>query len=220
MFNLYRLISFITLPIILINIFWRILKNKEDGKRYKERFGISSVKRPKNNIIWMHAASVGEFKSCNIIIQTYYKKNSILVTTTTKSAADYAARHYSNKIIHQYAPFDFHLWVERFVKYWKPQMVLWIESDLWPNTMYIIKKNNIESLFINARISPKSFIRWKKFPQYYNNLLKTFSSVYAQSKEDQKRLQFFSTNKIKHIGNLKLAKISKNKKIFPSKLYL
>ena len=206
MFKLYRLISFLAIPLILINICWRISQKKEDKLRYKERFGKSSIQIPQNKIIWIHAASIGEFKSSHIIIETYYKKYSILVTTTTKSAAEYASKYYSGKIIHQYAPFDVDIWVKRFIKYWKPQLVLWIESDLWPNTLSIINKNKIQSILINARISPQSFNRWKRISNNYNELLKTFFKVFAQSREDLKRLQSLSDKKIEYIGNLKLAK--------------
>ena len=167
MFKLYRFLSFIAIPLIFFNICWRIIQKKEDKQRYKERFGKSSIQIPQNKIIWIHAASVGEFKSSHIIIETYYKKYSILVTTTTKSAAEYASKYYAGKIIHQYAPFDVDIWVKRFIKYWKPQLVLWIESDLWPNTLSIIKKNKIQSILINARISPLSFNRWKKIGKNY-----------------------------------------------------
>ena len=215
MFKLYRFISFLAIPLILINICWRISQKKEDKQRYKERFGKSSIQIPQNKIIWIHAASIGEFKSSHIIIETYYKKYSILVTTTTKSAAEYASKYYDGKIIHQYAPFDVDIWVKRFIKYWKPQLVLWIESDLWPNTLSIIKKNKIQSILINARISPQSFNRWKRISNNYNELLKTFFKVFAQSREDLKRLQSLSDKKIEFIGNLKLANTADTKN-FPA----
>ena len=72
MLKLYRLISIILIPIIFINIYFRILNNKEDKKRFEERFGKASVKKPtKKKLIWIHAASVGEFKSSKMIIETY-----------------------------------------------------------------------------------------------------------------------------------------------------
>ena len=103
------------------------------------------------------------------------------------------------------------IFVKKFIKYWKPQLVLWIESDLWPNTLSAIKKNKIQSLFINARISPKSFNRWKRIANNYNELLKTFSNVFAQSREDLKRLQSLTDKKIEFIGNLKLSNVADTK---------
>ena len=153
----YRLLGFLLIPIIKLNIYLRILKYKEDKSRYYERYGISKIKRPNGKLIWIHASSVGEFKSASTIINKLYKKSTILITTTTLTASNYAINNFGNKIIHQYAPFDIRVWVNRFLNQWKPSLVLWIESDLWPTTLTLIKEKSIKSFLINSRISPKSF---------------------------------------------------------------
>ena len=209
MYKIYNILSFVFIPAIYLNIYWRIIKNKEDKIRYKERFGLTSYQRPNKKVIWIHAASVGEFKSCKTLIDAYHSKYCILVTTTTKTAAEYAIKKFSTQIIHQYAPFDVTIWINRFINFWKPELVLWIESDLWPNTLLTIKKKRIKSLFINARISPASFKRWKKTPGNYNNLLSTFSNIFAQSKQDLNRLSKLTNRKIEFIGNMKLSNINK-----------
>ena len=206
MFNFYRFFSILFIPIVYLNIFLRLINNKEDKKRYKERFGLTNKNKPEKNIIWIHAASVGEFKSSRMIIDSYYKNYSILVTTTTKSAAEYANNFYSDKIIHQYAPFDVEIWIKRFLNFWQPKLVIWIESDFWPIILNAIKQNNIKCILINARISPTSFKRWKLFRKNYNNILSTFDRIFVQSKEDLKRFKYLSDKKIEFIGNLKLAK--------------
>ena len=209
MYKIYNILSFVFIPAIYLNIYWRIIKNKEDKIRYQERFGITSYQRPNKKVIWIHAASVGEFKSCKTLIDAYHSKYCILVTTTTKTAAEYAIKKFSTQIIHQYAPFDVTIWINRFINFWKPELVLWIESDLWPNTLLTIKKKRIKSLFINARISPASFKRWKKTPSNYNNLLSAFSNIFAQSKQDLNRLSKLTNRKIEFIGNMKLSNINK-----------
>ena len=103
-------------------------------------------------------------------------------------------------------------WINKFIHYWKPELILWIESDLWPNTLSIIKKNKINCLLLNARISPQSYARWKLIKNYYDELLQTFSIIFAQSINDQKRLQKLSNKKIQYIGNLKLSNIKQNQK--------
>ena len=143
MLKLYRLLSYIAIPLILINICLRIIQKKEDKLRYKERFGKSSIQIPQNKIIWIHAASIGEFKSADVLINNLHKKYILLVTTTTVSAAEYAMKHYKDKIIHQFAPLDVDLWIKRFLQYWSPSLVIWIESDIWPITMYVLKKFKI-----------------------------------------------------------------------------
>ena len=72
MYKIYNILSFIFIPIIYLNIFLRIIQNKEDKIRYQERFGKTKIKRPNKKIIWIHAASIGEFKSCKTLIETYY----------------------------------------------------------------------------------------------------------------------------------------------------
>ena len=69
MLNLYKFISYILIPIILINLYIRLINNKEDSKRYKERIGKTNFNlKLSKKIIWIHAASVGEFKSSDLII--------------------------------------------------------------------------------------------------------------------------------------------------------
>ena len=95
----YQFLGFLLIPIIKINIQIRLLKGKEDKIRYLERYGISKINRPQGKVIWIHAASIGEFKSSSILINKLHSNFNILVTTTTLSAANYAIENYGNKII-------------------------------------------------------------------------------------------------------------------------
>ena len=210
MISIYKIISIILIPLIKLNIFFRIQNNKEISSRYKERFGLSGRVPQKNKkILWIHASSLGEFKTADYLIQKYQSKFEILITTTTISAAKYANDHYGNKIIHQFAPLDISTWVKRFLNFWKPSLIIWIESDLWPITLTLIKKNNIPAILINLRLSPKSFRKWCIFPSTYNILMNCFSDVFAQSKIDQSRVQSLTTKKIRFIGNFKFTNIDK-----------
>ena len=207
MHKLYKIISFLLIPIIKINTFMRILKKKEDKNRYKERFGLTNLKRPlEKELIWIHASSIGEFKSSDFIINNFYNNYYILITTTTTTAADYAIKNYGDKIIHQYAPYDITLWVNKFLDFWQPKFVVWIESDLWPNTIVKLRERGITSVFLNARISPKSFNKWKYFSSYYKFITKTFFAIYAQSQNDLKRIKRLTNNEVGYLGNLKLTK--------------
>ena len=209
MFVVYQLLGFLLIPIIKINIYLRVLKQKEDKNRYDERYGISKIKRPDGKLIWIHASSVGEFKSVSTIIDRLHKNFTILVTTTTLTASNYSINHFGSKIIHQYAPFDIQIWVNRFLYKWKPSFVLWVESDLWPITLTTIKKKSIKSFLINSRISPNSFNKWKYARGFFINITNTFDEIFAQSQLDKKRLEFLTKRKINFIGNLKFSLIEK-----------
>ena len=206
----YQFLGFILIPIIKINLYIRLLKKKEDKARYLERYGIPTINRPQGKIIWIHAASIGEFKSSSILINKLHSNFNILVTTTTLSAANYAIENYGKKIIHQYAPFDIEKWVNRFLENWKPELSIWIESDLWPITLNLLKKKSIRSIYVNSRISPQSYKKWKFIKYFYKNIVSSFDEIFAQSPLDKKRIEFLSNRKVNYIGNLKLSLIEKN----------
>ena len=211
MFRIYQIFGFFLIPVIFVNIFIRIYRKKEDRVRFVERFGKATVK--KNNekkILWIHAASIGEFKSSDLIIDRYHKVFHILVTTTTKSSADYIKEFYKNKVVHQYIPFDVSIWCSRFLNFWKPNLILWIESDIWPNMLNKIREKDINCLYLNARISPNSFKKWKNAKNFYKNSLKNFNKIFAQSTDDKKRIYELTNLQIDYIGNLKLAKTKLN----------
>ena len=205
MLNIYQFLTFLLIPIIKLNVKIRIRKGKEDKKRYIERYGINTVNKPKGKLIWIHAASVGEFKSSAMLIENLYKRSNILVTTTTLTAAKYASEHYGKKIIHQYAPLDVKQWVKKFIYYWKPALIIWVESDLWPTTLNTIKENSIKSIVLNLRVSPKSYSKWLIFKNFYNSLIDPFSNIYAQSLNDKKRIENLNKKRIEFLGNLKFS---------------
>ena len=205
MIKLYKYMGIILIPFIKINLLLRIMNGKENKIRIHERYGKSSIKRPVGDLVWLHAASIGEFKSADLIINKLYKKYTILVTTTTLSAANYASKYYSQKIIHQFAPLDIYPWVNSFLNKWEPKLVVWIESDLWPTTMYLIKKKTIKSLLVNVRMSPNSFEKWKKIKFFYRQITDCFSDIFAQSQLDRERIIKLTNRDVQYIGNLKLS---------------
>ena len=205
MHKLYIVISYFLIPLILINTYIRVFKKKEDKARYKERFGITNLQKPLGKeLIWIHASSVGEFKSTDFLINNFSNNYYILITTTTKTASDYALNNYGDRVIHQYAPYDVTIWINKFLDLWQPKLVIWIESDLWPNTIIRLREREINSVFLNARISPKSFNKWKYISSYYKFITKTFFAIYAQSQNDLKRIKRLTDNKVEYLGNLKL----------------
>ena len=138
---------------------------------------LTNFKKPNaKEVIWIHASSVGEFKSSDFIINNFYKNYCILVTTTTKTASEYALKYYDGKDYSSILlPFDVLFWINKFLNNWQPKLVIWIESDLWPNTIVRLREKNISSIYLNARISPRSFNKWKYFSSYYKFVIQTFT---------------------------------------------
>ena len=215
MFLLYQIIILLILifsPIILII---RLINNKEDRKRYVEKFCYKLKKRDEGNLIWIHAASVGEFKSVVPLINKLEKNNSIktiLVTTSTLSSSKIYNTFKFKKTIHQFFPVDFFYFSSKFINYWKPKVAIFIDSEIWPSMFTQIKKNSIPLLLMNARVTKKSYQRWRFFNKFTKNIFDSIKIAYPSNLETYKYLKKLNVEKIKKIGNLKFSE-SKEQKI-------
>jgi 3-deoxy-D-manno-octulosonic-acid transferase len=201
----YYLITTIFYYLLHPYLYFRILKKKECPLRYKEKLGISHKTRNNGYLIWFHCSSIGELKSIFPIIDHYLKKNQILVTTSTLGSNEvFQKKYYStNNIIHQYAPIDSPQIIKKFFKKWKPNIIFFTESEIWPNQIFYAKNNNIPIILLNARISNKSFIKWKLIKNSMNKILNCFDLILCQSNESADYFNYFGSNNIKILGNLK-----------------
>ena len=201
----YYLITTIFYYLLYPYLYFRILKKKECPLRYKEKLGISHKTRNNGYLIWFHCSSIGELKSIFPIIDHYLKKNQILVTTSTLGSNEVFQKKYynTNNIIHQYAPIDSPQIIKKFFKKWKPNIIFFTESEIWPNQIFYAKNKSIPIILLNARISNKSYIKWKLIKNTMNKILNCFDLILCQSNESADYFNYFGNNNIKMLGNLK-----------------
>ena len=214
----YNLISFIFLLISPLIIVYRILVNKEDNKRFLERYGINSVKRKKGKVIWFHCSSVGELLSIMPLVEKFEKNtniNQILITTTTLSSSKIFYNFKLKKTIHQFFPIDTNFLIKKFLNYWKPSAAFFVDSEIWPNTIYNLDKNKIPIILINGRITKSSFEKWKKLPSFSKDIFDKINLCFPSSKQSEKYLKQLGVKGIKFIGNLKFSQ-SENEKLSKS----
>ena len=205
---IYKILSVIFLPIILIIIIFRIFQNKEINNRIKERFAFSSKKRPKGKLIWINASSIGEYFATLSLIKKIRKikpKTKILLTTNTKTSALLAEKITDKNIFHQFTPQDNPLIIKKFLNYWKPSLVLWMESEFWPIILDETKKYGIEIILLNGRMSDKSFKSWNYFKFFFKEIISNFSLILTMSKFDQNNFKKLGAKDINFIGNLKFS---------------
>ena len=206
MFFLYQVIFTLIIFISPILIYFRILKNKEHKTRYKEKFSISKKKRIKGNLIWFHGASVGEIQSIIPLIENYEKDktiNQILITSSTLSSSKILEKFKFKKTIHQFYPLD-HIYItSKFLRYWKPNIAIFIESEIWPCMFKELEKRKIPIVLLNARITKKTFDKWMKLKNFTNEIFNKITIAYPQNLETKYFLKQLKTNKVKTIGNLK-----------------
>jgi len=208
MFFLYQIILslfFLLSPIIII---FRILKNKEDKTRFKEKFSIPSKIRNKGKLIWFHGASVGEILSIIPLIEKYERDKSIsqiLITSSTLSSSKVISKFKFKKTIHQFYPIDHIFLVKKFLKYWKPNLSIFIESEIWPSMFKELNQKKIPLILLNARITKKTFLRWKMLKSFSQKVFDQITIAYPQNLETKYFLKKLKVKKIKIIGNLKFA---------------
>mgnify|MGYP001238665371 CR=1 FL=1 len=213
MLFIYRIIINLITLISPIIILLRLLKKKEDPKRFKEKFCSFSKKKIKGKLIWFHGASVGEILSVIPLIEKLEKKGEIkqiLITSNTLSSSKIISNLKLTKVIHQFFPIDTNYHTQKFLKYWKPSIAIFIDSEIWPNMIYNIKKNNISLTLINARITNKSFRKWKIFSKTAKNIFQKFDLCLSSSLKSKRYLKILGVKKIKYIGNLKFTQTEKD----------
>ena len=205
----YKLFTIIFSPLIDLYMLFRLVRRKEDGKRIKERFGYTNIKRPKGKIIWFQCASVGESNSAlpliEKIIEKYNEKITVLITTGTTTSAKIIGKKIEGKsnIIHQYTPIDKYFVIKRFLNYWKPSALITIESEIWPNMITLANEYTNKVMIVNAKMSERSFKRWKKFKGMKESVFDSISICYPQSQDDQYRLINLGIQNTLFLGNLK-----------------
>ena len=198
-------IIFFFSPLILII---RLIKNKEDPYRFKEKFGFFSKNKKKGKLIWFHGASVGEVQSVIPLIERFEKSKSIsqiLITSNTVSSSNIIKKFKLRKTIHQFFPIDCDFISKKFLNYWKPSKVFFIDSEIWPNTINNLYDKKIPIILLNGRITKKTLGRWLIFPNFAKSLFQKFQICLSSSLESKKYLKKLGAKNIKFVGNLKFS---------------
>jgi 3-deoxy-D-manno-octulosonic-acid transferase len=220
MFLIYQIVISILLIFSPIIILLRIFKNKEDKIRFVEKFSITTKKRSRGKLIWFHGASVGEILSVIPLIK-YYEKNKfidqILVTSSTLSSAKIIKKFEFKKTTHQFYPIDHFFFTAKFLKYWRPSLAIFVESEIWPCMFSLLEKNNVPLILLNARLTKKTFNRWMKIKDFSKSIFNKITIAYPQNFETNYYLKKIKTNRIKVIGNLKFIENDEKKQKYIDK---
>jgi 3-deoxy-D-manno-octulosonic-acid transferase len=202
----YRLASGAAAPTLAPRLLtWRLKRGKENPRRLAERYGEASLPRPRGPLIWVHGASVGEMLAVIPLIERLRAKHfAVLMTSGTVTSAALAEQRLPDGVLHQFVPLDAPRFVGRFLDHWRPDLALFVESDLWPNLIVDCADRNIPMILVNGRVSERSFKRWRILPHAIAALLSRFELCLAQSNADAQRYGALGAPHIRSIGNLKL----------------
>lgn len=186
----------------------RARRGKEDAARIGERYARYAQQRPPGALVWLHAASIGESGVALTLIEALAARDaslSFLISTGTRTSAELVARRAPPRTRHVYAPLDRPDVVRRFFGHWRPDLGVFVESEVWPNLILEAHARHVPLALVNARMSPKSLRQWKSLPAASRRLLSAFAFVSAADGRTADALSDLRGQPVRALGNLKLA---------------
>ena len=190
---LYSLLIFFALPFVFLRLFLKGRKNSLYRQRWKERLGIvpDLSKKSDQKVIWIHAVSVGEVEATAPLVKKLFAEYSdlkIIMTTTTPTGAETVKRRYSDQATHYYIPYDLVSFLERFIDRIKPNLMIIMETEVWPNLIHVCQKNNIPVMLSNARMSESSGKGYQRIGKISRPMFSGISAIATQTDLDAERI--------------------------------
>ncbi|THD42077.1 MAG: 3-deoxy-D-manno-octulosonic acid transferase [Bradyrhizobium sp.] len=200
----YRIATGLASPLSGALLSLRLNKAKEDPLRIEERRGVAGLPRPAGSLVWLHGASVGEALSLMPLVERLTQAGRrALITTGTVSSARLLSQRLPPGAMHQFAPLDTPGFMSRFFAHWRPDLALIAESEIWPNMILEAGRAGAPMAMVNARMSARSYARWRRAPAFIGALLARFDLCLAQSAGDGERLAALGAGQVRVVGNLK-----------------
>ena len=202
----YNLLLIILLFPILLAIALSGKKNRQEFFYcIKERLSITDIPKTDKSkkTIWFHCSSLGEAKALEPLLQ-HLQDYNIIITTITKSAREYVSK-LSNIVFYSLAPVDLYPFVKKTIKKFNPDMLVLIETEFWPNMIYLAHKHGTKIITINGRISKNAFPYYKITTFFWRPFLKLIDFISVRNEFDYKRFSSLVGNdtKVANMGNIK-----------------
>lgn len=203
----YRVATRLLEPLAPMILRRRAGQGKEDAARMDERLGHASAARPPGPLIWLHGASVGETLSALPLAERIRRERphaAVLITSGTVASARILADRLPLGVIHQYAPIDAPEAAARFLDHWRPDLLVLLESELWPNLILGASERGCRLALISARITEGTQKGWERAPGAARAVLSALDRVLPQDDLSAERLQALGA-RVDGRVNLKLA---------------
>ncbi len=187
----YTLIFYLAIPVILIRLLWRAWGAPAYARRWRERFGFIPELETEKKVVWFHTVSVGEFLAALPLIRMLQQQAQVqlVITTTTPTGSERVRAALGDSVYHVYAPYDLPDCVARFLARVQPQLLLIMETELWPNTIAACAQREIPTLLINGRLSARSARGYARFGAMTKHMLEQLTCAAIQHTDDAARFQ-------------------------------
>ncbi len=190
---LYSAIFYLLLPLIVARMLWRSRLAPDYRRRLGERFGFFHLPpqwQDERPWLWLHSVSVGETLAAAPLVEELlarYPGYKLLVTTTTPTGSAQVNQLFGDRVFHVYAPWDLPGATARFCRRLSPQLLILMETELWPNTLHYCVANGGRVLLANARLSERSARGYQRFAALTRQMLDNLDRVACQADADGER---------------------------------
>lgn len=186
---LYTLLLYLLSPLVLLRLWQRGRRAPAYRRRWRERFGwvapVSGGVR-----FWVHSVSVGETIAAAPLVEALLARHpgeSILVTTMTPTGSDQVRALFGDRVLHVYAPYDLPGAIARFLRRTRPQELVVMETELWPNLIHACSARRIPVVLANARLSERSAQGYRRVAWLSRPMLRSLNWIAAQGEADANR---------------------------------
>jgi len=189
--HLYMVTANLLAPVAYWRVRAKLLAHGTERARLRERMGHATAARPDGQLIWFHAASVGESLSVLRLIEHMGQTDAnwnFLITSGTATSGKVLADRLPSRCQHQFAPLDSRAAVGRFLDHWRPDLAIFVESEFWPQMLGMTHAAGVPMALLNARISDRSMRGWKRFGRTARHLLGMFSLIHCQDRRTETNL--------------------------------
>jgi 3-deoxy-D-manno-octulosonic-acid transferase len=205
---LYSFAWWLALPLVLARLWWRGRKEPGYRRHMAERFGFYS-RRPAQEILWVHAVSVGETRAAEPLVDALlreYPQHAILLTHMTptgRATGESLFGSHAGRLMQCYLPYDTGFMVGRFLQHFKPRICVLMETEVWPNLVAQCQKHRVPVALVNARLSERSLAKAQRLSALMADAARGFSCVAAQTEADAERLRRFGAANVSVTGSVK-----------------
>ena len=201
----YRLAAAAFAPAAPLVLRARARQGKEDYRGFPNASAVQILPRPEGQLIWIHGASIGECLSALPLIHALLEEpdRSVLVTSGTVTSAALMRDRLPARAFHQFVPIDAPSAVNRFLDHWRPDIGLFVDSELWPNLLAEAHKRRMRLVLVNGRMSTRSFAGWRRATASARSILSCFDVCLAQDETSARHLRLLGAGDVRITGNLK-----------------
>jgi 3-deoxy-D-manno-octulosonic-acid transferase len=201
----YTLLLYALLPRALWHLLARARRQPQYLEHIPQRFGYYR-ERIAEPVLWVHAVSVGETRAAQPLINALRRRAAaqrILLTHMTPTGRETGGTIYGDTVTQCYLPYDLPGAVARFLDHFRPRVGVLMETEVWPNLIHACRERSIPLYLVNARLSEKSYRRYRRFAQLARTSLRELTAIAAQTRDDAQRLLDLGAENVVVTGNLK-----------------